>query len=370
MVSARRPVPLKTRVVCIATAAVASLALVSFLALPRAARADTTYTYDVNEHFTITVNSLGDAHFKDVYKYDKAFFSTAGFKKGTYPAILVRRYRQMVDSTEIENLKSTIDMDTATITISFDQKGRAYNEGDHWMMYGFPDKPDLTAKSGARVFQSESTENNEFTLGQDLKFKTMEYLVLPKGSTDIRWDRDKHAMRYAVAYTEPAPPGTVLQNNRAVFIPVFAVLLILSAGIAVYFLLRRRPAAAAVPQLAAGGGAPAALPDPGPPPELNSGPSSRLTSDPQAGQSFTAPPVATGSMAGAAEAASPAETPAPATSDTAPPSAAPDAQPAGEGDEPVHSTLVQAHFCRHCGAPLPEADCNFCPVCGGRLTDH
>lgn len=362
MVSARRTTGASALLAAPLFAALAVMLL--GLALPAAARADTTtQSYDVNEDFTITVNAVGDAHYRDVLKYDKDFFSTAGFNKGTYPSILVRRYREMVDNTEIEHLKSHIDMETATITVSFDQAGRAYNEGDHWAVYGYDEKPSLVTKDGARVFESESTVNNEFTLGQDLKFQTKTYLRLPAGSTGIRLDRGNEAMVYTLAYTEPAPPGSVLQKNRAIFLPIFAVLLLVAAGVIVYFLPRGRPAAAA-PQLGTGGAA-AALPAPGPAPELNSGPNPE--------QSHAAPPVATGAAPGTqapdvAQTSAGAEGTATAATATIPD--APDAQPARESDEPVQSTLLQAHFCRHCGAPLPQGDCNFCPVCGGRLTDQ
>lgn len=195
-------------------------------------------SYDVQETYTIRVNELGDAHFTNVLVYDDSFFETAGKQFEQYPQILSRRYRRDAAFRELQNFKSTIDKDKATVTLTFDQPGFAYNMGSYWMIPLFPDAP-TSEENDIPVFEEEILVNNDFTLWQDLTFKTVTKVDLPTGATNVRWDRDEQAVLYELAYVPPKT-GNLLQRNSTVFAIVFAALATCSLVAAALLLLRLR----------------------------------------------------------------------------------------------------------------------------------
>lgn len=340
-----------------------------------------TGNYKAQETVTITVNALGDAHYVDVVKYESAFFNTAGFSFDKYPFLLSRRFEQKAAVSEIENFKSRLDRDAATVTLTFDKPGYAYNLGDHWMLPGFDSEP--TLKTGrAQIFQQNSTENNEFTLWQDLDFTTTTHLKLPAAAKNIHWDEDDNAMLYELAYIPPMPPENVLQRNRGLFAGLFGALIAISLGVATVVLLRKRPVAVPAAQ-----GIPAAAQRetlmPGAPPVLT------VTAEPAAAEAATTLQQAAGetvSSAGLAEAA--VETSAPAQSDIGDATKAPVDQghvvaetvapvvggvaisetgiPEDEGEVVEEAPPTVTHrprFCEHCGESL-SGEAQFCPECG------
>ncbi len=288
------------------------------------------HSYDVEEEFTITLDAEGDAQYKDVLKYDAEFFNTNGFDFEKYPFLLSRRYKARAAVDEIQDFRADLDRQNATVTLTFGQRGRAYNMGDHWTVYGFGQKPDFAAE-GQRVFQEESTVNSDYTLWQDLEFKTTTRVKLPAGATNVRWSKADEALLYDLAYVAPAR-GNILQRNQTVFIVLFAVLAAaaLVVGAVAVTAARRGPVAAW-----AGAGATEVT----------------ATATPDAAAENT-PVKATTTASATVDAA--AVLPAGDTAEVAPPASA---------------NAPRAHFCRHCGAPLKHSDCRFCPDCGGRLSD-
>jgi hypothetical protein len=231
-------------------ATILSLAALVLLAGDAWAAENVTVThYEVQETLTMTVNELGDAHYTDVLKYDAAFFKTASIDLDRYPMLLSRRYERQAAVSEIQNFKATLDRENATVTLTFDKPGFAYNMGDSWMVPFFPEGPKFEI-DGARVFEQESTVNNEFTLWQDAAFKTTTHLELPAAATSVRWDETDQAMLYDLAYVPPAPPGNALQRNRTASVVVFSLLIVASLGIAALVYRRARgattPAAASL----------------------------------------------------------------------------------------------------------------------------
>lgn len=334
----------------------------------------TSYSYDVTETFTITLNDKGDATCKDVLKYDASFFNTRGFDFEKYPFLLSRRYRAQAAADEITAFNADLDRETSTVTLTFKEPGRAYNMGTHWTLFGFPDKPDFTV-DGKQVFVSESSVNSDYTLWQDLEFKTTTYVKLPAGATNVRWNKADKALFYELAYTPP-DQGNTLQRNQALFIPLFAVLALGSLAVGAYAIIRGRRLPAVQAAGLPSGAAAAALPDGGSASALNRGPEPVLPGGPEpalpgkAGrETISEASAAMSAETGAAATDAPEAGAGPSVDGSPAPDTAGSPSQVQDSDETLQSTLVQAHFCRHCGAPLPHGDANFCPNCGGRLAD-
>lgn len=282
-----------------------------------AAGSVTVAKYDVHETMTMTVNGVGDVHYVDVLKYEPSFFNASGFTFDQYPALLSRRYEQQAAVREIRNFKASLDREKGTVTLSFDKPGFAINMGDRWRVPFFYEAPKSQVE-GAQIFEQESTENSEYTLWQDLDFKTTTRLEVPASAENIHWDEEQNAVVYDLAYIPPPAEGNVLQSNRGVFVPLFAALMIAAVALAVWLLVRRRPASAPVLVSATASLDQRALVDhptvlvPGAPEQAEVGAASP-------GQGALAPG------------------PAPATS--------------------------TPRFCTHCGTSLAEG-ARFCPSCG------
>jgi hypothetical protein len=373
-------------------AATVSAALVLLLSalLPAAARADevTSYAYDVEETFTITLDARGNARFKDVLEYDAGFFNTNGFDFEQYPFLLSRRHNARAAVNEIQDFTADLDRQNATVTLTYGQRGKAYNMGGHWTVYGFYEKPAFV-EDDKRIFQEESTVNSDYTLWQDLEFKTTTIVELPPGASNVRWSKADSALLYELPYTAP-PQGNVVQTNQAVFIPLFAILAAgsLAVGVVTLVSARRRPAA----QPATTG---EPVPEAASPPPARSAAGfgfSPTAPAPSAGAAQATTTGAAGQAGGArAAAAGPAGVSAgvdgavaastAAGAEAARPSVAEQAQPGqavgSAGAEassrslavPLAPEAPAAHFCRHCGAALDHPDCSYCPSCGGRLRD-
>jgi hypothetical protein len=285
--------------------------LVLFAGEALAAENVTVTTYEVQETLSMTIDAVGDAHYTDVLNYDPSFFKTASIDLDRYPMLLSRRYERQAAVREIQDFHATLDRENATVTLTFDKPGLAYNMGDYWMVPFFTEGPEFEL-DGAKVFEQESTVSNEFTLWQDADFKTTTRLALPAAATNVRWDEAKGAMLYDLAYVPPAPPGNALQRNRTASVIVFALLIVASLGAAA--LLYR--SARSTPNLAA---ATAVTPSHG----------------------------------------------APSPAQVRP--VAPD--PNGGADDAAHATPTEGpavHFCAACGAQLTAED-HFCRDCGHHI---
>lgn len=208
---------------------------------PPPAQADgiMVYSYQVEEEYTIEIDELGNAVCKDVLVYDPSFFNKQGYQFEHYPFLLSRRYCEPCDIREIENFNADINTQTATITITFDQPGRAYNQGATWELYGFYSEPKFEV-DGAQVFEEESSINSEFTLWQDLEFKTTTFVKLPAAAQNVHYRADRNALVWELPYV-PVSTAAFLGRHQGWFIPAGAVLLVLGlAGLSVLALRFRR----------------------------------------------------------------------------------------------------------------------------------
>lgn len=205
--------------------------------------------HGVQEVFRVDVDAVGNVGNEDVLVYDREFFDSQSATFEEYPFLLSRRYRAMEQVDEIQDFRADLDKANATVTLTFRETGRAYNMDDYWIMYGFDSRPSRITDREV-VIEEETTENSDFTLWQDMDFKTTTYVAFPEGSTNVRWDEQESALVWEIPAQKAAfaaDQRNVLQSNRAFFIPLFAVLMACSLGAAVVVVVRgRRGSAAAV----------------------------------------------------------------------------------------------------------------------------
>jgi hypothetical protein len=285
-----------------------ALGLALLPAQPRPLRAqglETEGEYAIEEDYTIELTPTGDARVTDVMSYNVYDFDAYAAVFEKYPNLLTRRYRNDTDVGEIEDFDVKVNAKKAMVTVTFFSPGYAYNMGDHWSVFGFPFPPSKTSDSEV-VFQGEGTMNNEFTLFEEAYFSSTYRVKLPQGSTGARFDSGEKALLYELPYRAPAA-GNPLQRNRAVFIPLFGLLFVLSLVLLLGLVVsaRRAPAAAPVASV---------------------------------------PPAA-----------------APQQSATTVPPAAPQQGP------PAASSPAERRFCKSCGKPLGDKDRSFCSGCGKPL---
>ena len=349
MVSAGRS-PVRGVAPKVALAAVAAILLsmlVLLLLIVESAAAGTIQKlkFNVEEEFTLQIDEVGDAKCTDLLKYERAFFNTKGFTFEKYPSLLERRFRDYADIREITDFTYEIDRPEGTISLAFDSVGKAYNKGDFWIVYGFASEPRFTIDDKL-VFESTSTVNNEFTLWQDLDFKTTTYLVLPAKATDVQYDADKSAVTYKLAYVAPSElAGSLLQRNGAVFIPLFAVLLVASLAVLALLVVREWRARPVLAPAAAGGAA-----------------SAKALLTPSGPAAPVAPPAAA-----AAEDLPAVEAPAGVTRlvVAAAPIEEAESLPAVDPAPPIGSAPEPGpRFCGYCGTPISSDEFRFCPRCG------
>lgn len=283
-----------------------------------------TDEYDVMENARLSVSPVGNVIHKDELVYDREFFDAQSANFEEYPFLLSRRYRAMEAVNEVQDFRADLDKEAATVTLTFREPGRAYNMGDYWIMYGFYTEPkDLQGRE--MVFEEESTVNSDYTLWQDLDFKTTTVVSFPQGSAAIHWDETDSAVVWempAQLAALEADPGNALQQNQAVFITLFAVLMAGSLGTVVVVLARGRRTAATVAGAAA---------------------------------AATTLPTAT-----------PVDTPPVEAAPSAPEAPLAETAATDEAEE-TGATEEKPHFCRYCGLHLPDGDVRFCPGCGKDL---
>jgi len=323
----------------------------------------TAETYDVEETARLSVSPVGNVIHKDVLVYDREFFDSQSANFEEYPFLLSRRYRAMEEVNEIQDFRADLDKAAATVTLTFRETGRAYNMGDHWIMYGFSTKPS-SIDGRELVIEEKSTVNSDYTLWQDLDFKTTTYVSLPQGAEGIRWDDDDSAVVWempAQLAALTADDGGVLQDNRAVFIALFAVLMAGSLGIAAAVLLRGRRrapvATAAVPGPSAAASTAGAMPTVAADPAATAAVLTAMPVDsPPVDEAPAAPPAA-------AAAVPPSDAGAPSDTPAVPEVATADASETTGAAE----AAARPHFCRYCGVRLPDIDAHYCPSCGKEL---
>lgn len=241
-------------------ALVSSILLLSLLgvAVPQGVEYESDFT--IKESYTIELTPTGDAHIVDELSYDEYYFEDYSSVFDEYPNLLSRRYRGDTDVGEIENFDVKVNDKKASVTITFDSPGFAYNMGTNWAIYGFSYEPSKT-RDTEMVFEGEGTMNNEFTLFEDIPYTITTTVKFPEGATDPKFDTGDTAVTYVLPYEESGA-GNLLQNNKSIFIPIFIVLMLLSLLLLLYVILNSRRAAAAEAAPSGFSPAPPPLPEP------------------------------------------------------------------------------------------------------------
>jgi hypothetical protein len=201
-------------------------------------------TYGVQETISLDVDRVGDVSHEYVLVYDSKFFDTQGANFEEYPFLLFRRYRAMEDVDEIQGFDAALDREAGRVRLTFREAGRAYNMGDRWFLYGLSGRP-AKVVDGEVIIREETTENNDFTLWQDLAFATTTRVSLPEGAEHVRWDDDELALTWQTPEQFEAfedSGASVLQQHRLVFTLLFSALMAASLCVAAVVLTRSRAA--------------------------------------------------------------------------------------------------------------------------------
>ncbi len=203
-------------------------------------RAAAATTVDIEEEFTLEINSVGDVHCTDVLKYDKGWFDANGAVFEDYPSLLSRNYTQDTDVREIPNFEVKVNARRATVTVTYDNPGGAYNEGDNWILYGYPSKP-ADESAGEMVFEDQFIANSEITLWENMEVALTTTVKTPQGATNMAYDTTKKVITYVLPW-KSASTGmwNWIKNNRPILIAVFALILLLGASLLTLHLVSRK----------------------------------------------------------------------------------------------------------------------------------
>jgi ribosomal protein L40E len=267
--------------------------------------------FALREEFRMELNEVGDAHITDTITYDSMWFEEYGYLFEENPNLLSRRYRADSNVGEVDNFDVDIDSGNATITVSFDTPGLAYNLGGGWEIYGYSQYTLVDEGDDEVTLQAYWTLTNEYTLFEPMSLEETVVVVLPEEASNAAFDEGKGTIRYDIPSTTAG--AGVLADNKTLFTLIFALLMGLSLILLLYVFTRKTKEPVV----------PAAVP-------------AGMPAAPQA-----VPP---------AQAAPAQVAPAP----TAPPAA----------DE----TADTKNFCRKCGHPRGGADERFCRKCGSPHT--
>ncbi len=202
------------------------------------AGADTTAA--IQEDYTLEIDSVGDVHCTDVLKYDAEWFDANGAVFEDYPSLLSRDYTQDTDQAEIENFAVDVNKRRATVTVTYDLPGAAYNEGDNWILYGYATEP-ADENPGELVFEEEFTANSEITLWESMDVALTTTIVAPAGATGMTWNAGKKAITYVLPWKE-ASTGFWgwIKSNRPLLVAIFAVVLMVGAGMLFLHVVARK----------------------------------------------------------------------------------------------------------------------------------
>ncbi len=203
-------------------------------------RAAATSTADIREDFTQEINSVGDVHCTDVLKYEKDWFDENSFIFEDYPSLLSRNYTQETDQLEVTNFDVRVNARKATVTVTYDNPGGAYNMGENWALFGYQSEP-VDESAGEMVFEDEFTANSEITLWESMDVALTTTIKVPQGATNLDYDAAQKAVIYVLPWKE-ASSGMWgwIKSNRPLLIAVFAVVLLLGAGLLALHLVSRK----------------------------------------------------------------------------------------------------------------------------------
>jgi len=260
--------------------------------------------FSMSEEYRIEINDVGDAHITDTITYDPYWFEEYGYIFEENPNLLTRRYRADSNVGEVEDFDVDIDSGDATITVTFDTPGLAYNLAGGWTVFGYGGYELDSEDNDEVVLLAAWTVTNEFSLFEPMSLEEEVVIALPDGAQNTDYDEATGAIEYDLAYAGGG--GGVLADNKTLFTIIFAVIMALSLILLLYAFTRKAQAPG-METLAAG--------------------------TPQA--AAPVPPAAAQPVAGQAQAA------------------------ATEGAE-----ATAPRFCRKCGYPRGSEEERFCRKCG------
>ncbi len=200
--------------------------------------ADTTAA--IQEDYTMEIDSVGDVHCTDVLEYDGDWFDANGMVFEDYPSLLSRDYTQATDQAEVANFDVKVNMRRATVTVTYDLPGGAYNDGEKWLLYGYASEP-ADENPGELIFEDEFTANSEITLWESMDVVLTTTVIAPPGATDIAWSSSKKAVTYVLPWKEGSTGfWGWIKSNRPLLVAIFAVVLMLGAGMLAMHLVSRK----------------------------------------------------------------------------------------------------------------------------------
>lgn len=196
---------------------------------------DDDYGLTVKEYYTIRINDVGDAVITNELNYDPYWFEENKYIFLENPNLLSRRYRADSNLGEVENFDVSINTNTATVTITFDTPGLAYNTEEEWVVYGMT--YELIDIVDERVSLSGFGElNNEFTLFEYMYLESSVEIYLPRGGTQARFCEAESAVYYKLPHE--GPKRSFFWKNRSVLLPSSLIFMFISV-IFIMFLLTR-----------------------------------------------------------------------------------------------------------------------------------
>ena len=218
--------------------------------------------YDLYEEFRIEVNEVGDAHITDTITYDPVWFDEYGYLFEENPNLLTRRYRADSNVGEVENFDVDIDFGDATITVSFDTPGLAYNLGDGWELYGYGQYSLVDEGDDEVSLHAAWTLTSEYTLFEPMGLAETVVVVLPEKAQDASFDAENGTISWDVPYA--AAGAGVLADNKTLFTLIFALLMALSL-IALLYAFTRKVKEPVAPAVVAAAATPPVPPQAAPP---------------------------------------------------------------------------------------------------------
>jgi len=193
--------------------------------------------YSMQEEYRIELSDTGDAHITDTITYDPAWFEEFGYLFEENPNLLSRRYRADSNMGEVENFDVDIDSGDATVTVTFDTPGLAYNLSDGWTVFGYADYEIVDEGDDEVVLQAAWTVTSEFSLFEPMGLEEEVIIDLPDGAQNGDYDEATGAIEYDLAYA--AEGEGVLAANQTLFTIIFAVVMALSLILLLYLFTRR-----------------------------------------------------------------------------------------------------------------------------------
>ena len=227
--------------------------LLAFTAYPALAQVGEETDYALQEEYRIELNDVGDAHITDTITYEQDWFDEFGYVFEENPNLLSRRYRADSNIGEVENFDVDIDSGDATITVTFDTPGLAYNLADGWVVYGYGDYEVVDEGDDEVTLQAGWTITNEYSLFEPMGLEEEVVIDLPDGALNASFDESTGAIEYDLPYVVKE---SVLAGNKTVFIIIFALMMALSLILLLYAFTR----VAKAPAEAVAVGAPAVTP--------------------------------------------------------------------------------------------------------------